>query len=181
MIRLALFSILLIFTACNPCKRIQRIATKHPDCFKALNEIKSDTGSVKIADRDSFVAKADSALAGLQDTVNKYLALLADCNTPKPVKDSLTKKLKKQIVGVSKEIGTIIETVPCLTDTVTFNQKDGAVVKLWQEGKEIKYSLSYPHINYELKETGLPWWVWLLIGYGLCMLTFAGLIIWSKT
>lgn len=167
-------------TACNPCKRISRIAERHPECFKALNETKRDTGSVRIADRDSSIAKGDSALTGLADTVFKYITVIQDCNSTPEQKDSATIRIFRTVQKAKSAVKEIITTAPCLTDTVTFTDKSGSILKLWQQGKDIKYSLSYPHINYELKEKDWPWWAWLCIGYGLAIATYVIMIIRSK-
>lgn len=166
---------------CDPCRKIHKHPERYQPCFDARTEIKADSGGVKVANRDSSANKADSAVTGLVDTFFKYIEVYKDCNVSNEAKDSISKVLYREFSKVRQSVKETIKTAPCLSDTATFTDISGAVLKLWQEGKEIKYSLSYPHINYELKDAGLPWWVWLLIGYGLCILTFAGLIIRSKT
>jgi hypothetical protein len=165
-----LICLLLVHVGCSPCKRIERIAHKHPDCFTALNETKHDTGFIKIADRDSSVHKADSALAGLSDTVFKYITVLQDCNSTPEKKEEAKKKIADQFPGVRNMVKDAIVNAPCLSDTATFQDQSGAVLKLWQEGKEIKYSLSYPKTTYELKDESWPWWAWFLVGFAIPVL-----------
>lgn len=181
MIRLYLFSILLMFTACNPCKRIQRLAEKNRDCFKAMTEVKQDSGSLKISGREESIDRADSAMDDLQDTVFRYIEIIRDCNTPAAVKEKAERKIKKQFADAGKKVRDEIRDALCLTDTTTFHDAGGAVLKLWQQGKEIKYSLTYPTVKYELEDPGWPALAWFLIGFGTCVLLLIGLVIWARS
>jgi hypothetical protein len=173
MIRLALFAICLFLIGCSPCHRIQRLSTKHPECFKSMTETKTDTGGLKVADRDSSKAKADDALKGLSDTITKYITIIQDCSTPKEQKERAISKIKDQLPGVRKVIDKAIDDAPCINDTITYTDSKGAILKLWQVGDQIKYSLLYSTQVQKLSTEGWPWWVWLLIGIGGTIGVFA--------
>ena len=175
-LRLLSFCYLLTFCiSCSPCKRLERLALKYPECFQVMKTFNSDSGTFQLAIRDSSDHKADSTLSALRDTVYVYLSKAAGNDTSDTSKNHFVKSLKlrlgDQFKQAGKTISSVIADVPCLSDTQTYSDDRGTILKFWQVGRDIKFSIVYPTTNYTSNYEGrkafvyLPWWGWFIFGF----------------
>lgn len=154
--------------SCSPQKRFDRLVRKHPELLKPDTIYSTKTFTVPAQAKDTgFKMGPDTA---------GFSALVSSLNLKI---DSLQRRKLVQY----------IQTRPCLSDTLRVPLDGGGIVKLWQQGGELKfsqrqpqkvYSITYPSVTYRPEIVRRYSWGLLAIGVILGWASLFLLIIYLK-
>jgi hypothetical protein len=166
---------MLLSCSCTPQQRLNRLLKKHPELVRT-DTVYIDTFAVRAPFQADTTGKVNTDFSGI-DSIFAHLP------------EELDSAQKVQVVT---DIKNYFITRPCITDTMRLSLRSGGVVKVWQDGQEIKISIYEPAekiplrvpttINTVTQKPGawsiIPDWLWK-VGW-FAAIAFLLLLILSK-